>query len=170
MRYRHAPSRIQECLDVLYRLALSAWGASLCGSVMNLTLTDALGCIAATLVLATFSVRRMYALRCLGLLSNVAFIAYAIRAELLPVLMLHIALLPLNTVRLFDAIRSRPVKAGFESPKLNCRCEQIDRDSPPRGSKGAMRRPLPLLRRRPVRRRAVPQSRPNPLCIERPLD
>jgi CRP/FNR family cyclic AMP-dependent transcriptional regulator len=63
-------------------------------------LSDLLGYVAAGLVLVTFSVRSMTALRSVAIASNVMFIAYAVAAQLMPVLILHALLLPLNIWRL----------------------------------------------------------------------
>jgi CRP/FNR family transcriptional regulator, cyclic AMP receptor protein len=65
--------------------------------------TDLLGYLAATLVLMTFSVRSIVALRAVAIASNVAFIGYASAAGLTPVLVLHGVLLPLNVWRLWQA-------------------------------------------------------------------
>lgn len=71
---------------------------------------DLLGYLAAALVLATFSMRSMVALRIVGLTSNIAFIAYGMQAGLPPVILLHVVLLPLNLLRLGEAAR-----AGFRA-------------------------------------------------------
>lgn len=63
-------------------------------------ITNSLGYVAAALVLAAFSVKSMRALRCIAIASNFAFIAYAIGADLVPVLVLHVVLLPINVARL----------------------------------------------------------------------
>jgi hypothetical protein len=68
-------------------------------------LGEILGYTAAGLVLATFTMRTMIPLRVLGIASNVAFIAYGYIADLIPVLLLHGALLPLNVYRLFEMHR-----------------------------------------------------------------
>jgi hypothetical protein len=68
-------------------------------------LAEILGYAAAGLVLATFTMRTMIPLRLLGIASNVAFISYGYAADLLPVLLLHAALLPLNVYRLFEMQR-----------------------------------------------------------------
>lgn len=67
---------------------------------MDLSFTDLLGYAAAGLVLATFSFRSITALRSVAIVSNLLFIAYAAFAHLLPVLVLHALLLPLNLLRL----------------------------------------------------------------------
>jgi CRP/FNR family transcriptional regulator, cyclic AMP receptor protein len=65
-----------------------------------MTLVEPVGYLASALVLATFSMRDMVALRCLAIASNLAFIAYGVLADLGPVLVLHLLLLPVNVVRL----------------------------------------------------------------------
>lgn len=64
---------------------------------------DLIGYLASALVLATFCMRDMAALRWMAIASNLAFIAYGVLADLGPVLMLHLLLLPLNLVRLREA-------------------------------------------------------------------
>ena len=66
----------------------------------NLSVIDGIGFAAAGLVLATFCMRSMSALRWLAIASNVAFIAYAYLRGLAPVLLLHTLLLPVNVCRL----------------------------------------------------------------------
>jgi hypothetical protein len=61
---------------------------------------DALGYLASALVLVTFCMRDMTALRCMAIASNVAFIAYGALADVGPVLLLHLLLLPVNVLRL----------------------------------------------------------------------
>jgi hypothetical protein len=64
-----------------------------------------LGYLAAGLVLATFCMRSMTTLRTVALASNVAFIGYGYLANLTPVLLLHVILLPVNTYRLVQLSR-----------------------------------------------------------------
>lgn len=71
---------------------------------MDPDLTELLGYAAAGLVLATFSARSITALRALAIASNLLFIAYAACAALMPVLVLHALLLPLNAIRLRQAL------------------------------------------------------------------
>jgi hypothetical protein len=71
--------------------------------------------VAAGLVLATFTMRTMIPLRLLGIASNIAFIAYGYADDLLPVLLLHSALLPLNVYRLFEIHRMIREVAGAAS-------------------------------------------------------
>jgi CRP/FNR family cyclic AMP-dependent transcriptional regulator len=65
-----------------------------------MNIVDAIGYLAAALVLATFCMRDMRRLRWLAIASNLAFIAYAVLADLAPVLVLHLLLLPVNVQRL----------------------------------------------------------------------
>ena len=63
---------------------------------------DVIGYFAAGLVLATFSMRSMFALRCVAIASNLAFIGYGYTGSLMPVLLLHLVLLPVNVARLAE--------------------------------------------------------------------
>lgn len=76
---------------------------------MNLQTTllsnDVLGWTAALLTLLTFVCRDMRRLRLLALAANAAFIAYGALAQLLPVLALHLALVPVNLWRLNQTLR-----------------------------------------------------------------
>jgi uncharacterized sodium:solute symporter family permease YidK len=60
----------------------------------TMAINDLLGCIVATLVLATFCIKQMVQLRALAMVSNIAVMAYGYRAGLLPILFLHMTLLP----------------------------------------------------------------------------
>jgi len=75
----------------------------------DLSVIDAIGFCAAGLVLGTFCMRSMSALRWLAIASNVAFIAYAYLRGLAPVLLLHTLLLPVNIRRLAQ-LRSAHVR------------------------------------------------------------
>ena len=68
--------------------------------------SDALGWIAASLVLATFCAKRMRLLRAIAIASNLAFIAYGVAANLWPIMILHVIMLPLNIRRLHEALDS----------------------------------------------------------------
>jgi hypothetical protein len=61
---------------------------------------DVVGYAAATAVLATFLMRTMPLLRLVAILSNILFIIYGYSAHIPPVLLLHLALLPINVTRL----------------------------------------------------------------------
>ena len=68
--------------------------------------TDLIGCIASGLVLLTFYMNDMIALRTIALCSNVAFIVYAASLHLTPILLLHSILIPINLWRLIAALRA----------------------------------------------------------------
>jgi hypothetical protein len=70
-----------------------------------MTGTDALGFLAAGLVLATFCMKQLIPLRALAITSNVTFILYGYWAGIEPVLMLHVILLPVNVFRLLQALQ-----------------------------------------------------------------
>lgn len=65
-----------------------------------MTVGELAGYVAAILVFATFYMKTMVPLRIAGIVSNVAFIIYSALENLPPVLILHVALLPLNVIRL----------------------------------------------------------------------
>ena len=69
------------------------------------TESELVGFVASTLVLVTFALRDMRALRLTAILSNVAFIIYAATNWLVPILALHLLLLPINVCRLREASR-----------------------------------------------------------------
>lgn len=68
-------------------------------------LNDLLGYAASALVLITFSARSIVTLRIVAMASNLMFITYALAAQLPPVLLLHLLLLPLNAWRLAQDTR-----------------------------------------------------------------
>jgi len=63
------------------------------------------GYLAAVLVFMTFYMKTMVPLRVIGICSNCAFIAYGYFGSLYPVLLLHLVLLPLNSLRLREMLR-----------------------------------------------------------------
>jgi hypothetical protein len=67
-----------------------------------------LGFVASFAVLATFLMRTMLPLRIVAVGNNVLFIGYGYCAHILPVLCLHLALLPINIGRLSE-LREHPV-------------------------------------------------------------
>ncbi len=78
-----------------------------------MTTIESIGYLASALVLTTFCMRDMVTLRWVALASNLAFIAYSALADVGPVLVLHLLLLPVNAVRLaqshgFACWTSRP--------------------------------------------------------------
>jgi hypothetical protein len=80
-----------------------------------------LGYVAAGLVFATFCAQRMPLLRTLAIASNVAFIGYGFLDGLLPILILHSAMLPVNLRRCRQSVLERrphlriPAKAATYS-------------------------------------------------------
>ena len=66
--------------------------------------TDLIGCVASCLVLLTFYMNDMTTLRTAALCSNVVFIIYAASLHLLPILLLHSVLIPINLWRLISAL------------------------------------------------------------------
>ena len=69
-----------------------------------MTAVDGLGFLAAGLVLLTFCMKRLVPLRAIAITSNLVFILYGYRAGIQPVLMLHLVLLPVNLIRLLQAL------------------------------------------------------------------
>jgi hypothetical protein len=67
-------------------------------------LTDMLGWFAAGLVFSTFCARGMVPLRILAVVSNIAFVGYGTLDQLWPILILHLAMLPMNLLRLRQAL------------------------------------------------------------------
>lgn len=96
-------------------------------------MTGLLGWLAVGLVLAASCMRGMAPLRATAVCSNIAFIAYAAQLDLLPILLLHATLLPVNLWRLAELKgptrgsayarkrwwRLRIRKAEVEAPTLN---------------------------------------------------
>jgi hypothetical protein len=76
------------------------------------------GWLAAGLTLATFVCRDLRRLRLLALATNAAFIGYGAAAQLLPVLTLHLALVPVNLWRLNQAFRPAPARSAPASPAV----------------------------------------------------
>jgi hypothetical protein len=76
-----------------------------------MTTSDLIGYSASNLVLLTFLTKDMRRLRTIAIFSNIAFIAYGALAWLPPVLCLHLVLLPLNLLRLWQVMQSE--QRGF---------------------------------------------------------
>ncbi len=82
-----------------------------------MTAGDLSGYVASLLVFAAFYMTSMVPLRLVAIASNLAFIVYALQGGLMPVLLLHGALLPLNVLRLLERRRfmsDRDVAANEE--------------------------------------------------------
>ena len=82
---------------------------------------ELLGYAASLLVLGAFCMRDMVGLRLLALASNAAFIGYAALASIHPVLLLHLALLPMNAWRLWQGWRGSVVEDRSERAASPCR-------------------------------------------------
>ena len=67
-----------------------------------MTMAEFVGYLAAGLVFATFCMKTMIPLRIVGIASNVTFLTYAWLASVVPLFVLHSALLPLNIWRLMQ--------------------------------------------------------------------
>ena len=65
---------------------------------------DGVGYLASALVLLTFCMGTMLNLRAIAIFSNLAFIGYGLGAGIYPVLILHVILLPLNTMLLIQMV------------------------------------------------------------------
>ena len=61
---------------------------------------ETFGYLGGLMTLTTFSMKTMLHLRMVGIVSNLAFITYGVLGHVYPVLLLHLALLPLNAWRL----------------------------------------------------------------------
>jgi hypothetical protein len=79
---------------------------------------EAFGWLASSLTLATFICSDMRRLRFAALAANAAFIAYGALAQLWPVLVLHLLLVPVNLWRLAGALRAdRPPLTSRARPR-----------------------------------------------------
>jgi hypothetical protein len=74
-----------------------------------MNMTDIIGYAASIAVLLTFMMRSMLPLRLIAIASNVLFLSYGYLAHIPPVLLLHLALLPINCFRLFGVGLGNPV-------------------------------------------------------------
>jgi len=70
-----------------------------------MSVADVSGYVAAVLVFMTFYMKTMIPLRIVGICSNCAFIMYGYLDILYPVLILHLILLPLNSLRLCEMLK-----------------------------------------------------------------
>lgn len=78
--------------------------------------TDIIGYAASIAVLLTFLMRTMLPLRLVAIASNLLFLSYGYLAHIPPVFLLHVALLPINCVRLFGiGLDNAPVRTPLAS-------------------------------------------------------
>jgi hypothetical protein len=68
---------------------------------------EALGWIAAALTLLAYTMRTMLPLRMVAIGANVFFISYGYLAEVYPTFGLHLVLLPFNSYRLWEILRTK---------------------------------------------------------------
>ena len=78
---------------------------------------DAVGFLAAGLVITAFCMNGILHLRIVAVASNVAFLAYGIALGLIPVWLLHLVLLPVNLVRLWQVGGRIATKATQDNGK-----------------------------------------------------
>jgi hypothetical protein len=78
-------------------------------------LQDSVGYLAAALVIAAFYMKKTSHLRVIAIGSNFAFLIYGSLAHLLPVIALHLTLLPINAWRLLELSGSRGEGAGSKA-------------------------------------------------------
>ena len=71
----------------------------------SMHVAEVIGYVAAVLVFTTFYMKTMIPLRIVGICSNCAFIMYGYLDGLYPVLILHLILLPLNSLRLREMLK-----------------------------------------------------------------
>lgn len=83
--------------------------------------SDFIGYLASVLVVLTFYMDQMIALRITAVLSNIAFLAYGISLELGPVVVLHGVLLPLNIWRLRQLRQTRASRDVGTAPARNAK-------------------------------------------------
>jgi CRP/FNR family transcriptional regulator, cyclic AMP receptor protein len=72
------------------------------GGFTETTMLEFVGYLAAGLVFATFYMKTMIPLRLVGITSNITFLVYSWFANVVPLFVLHSALLPLNVWRLMQ--------------------------------------------------------------------
>ena len=99
---------------------------------MMLNWIDLLGYAASGLTLATFAQRSMLPMRILALAANVFFIGYGAMGVYLPVLILHLVLLPINLVRL------RTLVAELNAGRDGARHEAVTETTIPGVSSGLL--------------------------------
>lgn len=90
------------------------------GMDMPVEPVDILGYAAALMVFITFCMKTMIWLRIVAAASNIAFIGYGLGADLYPILVLHVVLLPMNLLRLWEnlVLARRIRKATREDPTV----------------------------------------------------
>ena len=79
---------------------------------------DLIGYSAGLMTIATFAQKRMLTMRMCAISANLLFIGYGALAGVHPVALLHVILLPLNVMRLFEGWRGsrHPLLSGRAPP------------------------------------------------------
>src|SRR5690349_19734590 len=77
------------------------------------------GYVASASVLATFCMSTMIPLRIAGIVSNVLFSSFGAIAHIWPIMILHLILLPVNTIRLVQIRRLVRGMANAQSSELS---------------------------------------------------
>lgn len=117
---------MEHCLEWAHLSHLHGWNSEITGY------------LASALVLATFCTKSMRPLRLTAIISNVAFISYAVSTDLHPILILHGILLPVNVVRLMQIeIERRRQQRGLKGDASD-QSEGIAIDVTVSGQRGAM--------------------------------
>lgn len=79
---------------------------------------DCLGFCAATAVLASFCMTTIFALRIFAIVSNILFVFYGLLGHIYPVFFLHMALLPINLIKLHRLRNDHNLARQHESLRL----------------------------------------------------
>ena len=100
-----------------------------------MSMAEIVGYVAALVTLGTYSMKTMIPLRMFGIAANVLFIAFGYMAGIYPTLILHVVLLPLNSLRLYQMLqltrrvieaRTPVASAGVRSrPSLTQKIEHV---------------------------------------------
>lgn len=86
---------------------------------------EIVGYIASSLVLLTFTMKEMRLLRIVAILSNLAFIIYGALDAIVPVLSLHLILLPLNSFRLVQLEIGQRRQLQLMGAEITDTCHQL---------------------------------------------
>ena len=87
---------------------------------------DAIGYLASGLVLAAFCMKEIIPLRIIAVCSNIAFLIYGLALGLVPVWLLHAALLPINCWRLWEGLAQPLVGRSWRLiPSFSTRVDRI---------------------------------------------
>ena len=86
-----------------------------------MSMAEIVGYVAALVTLGTYSMKTMIPLRMFGIAANVLFIAFGYMAGIYPTLILHVVLLPLNSLRLYQMLQltRRVIEASHGDLNMN---------------------------------------------------